>query len=354
MSKRPSSTPPRPTFSASTGARSDGMRCPGVRSPESRYPSSSPAGHPGFDFVLIDTEHGLADSSELEHHLRAADAAGIAALVRVGSNDPLWTLRVLDAGATGIVVPHISTEAEAHAAASAAHYPPRGTRGPALSARAGRSGTVSMQRHLADAARGTVVVAQAEDTESVDNIGAITATGDLNAVWIGPSDLPMSLGRPGEMDRPEVVAAIDEIVEGVLSSPACRLAVLVDDVEDADRWRARGATMLLFNHTTILQAGHAPHRGRIPPAPGVTLPISIERNRGAVFTSTACPMLPLPRSGNIGTGMTVGGASRFGRGLELFHASLRRRRAARTTTQADGLSSSFRTARAGWNLAACL
>ncbi|WP_199334625.1 HpcH/HpaI aldolase family protein [Streptomyces sp. GMR22] len=213
------------------------------------------AGHLGFDFVLIDTEHGLSDSAELEHHLRAADAAGIAALVRVGSNDPLAVLRALDAGATGVVVPHISTRAEARAAVSAAHYPPHGSRGLALSTRAGRSGTVPMQQHLADAAARTVVVAQAEDVAAVDNIGAIVETDGLNAVWIGPSDLSMSLGRPGELNHPEVSASIDKIVESVLSAPACRLAVLVDTVEDAIQWRARGASMLLFNHTTILHKG---------------------------------------------------------------------------------------------------
>ncbi|MGW3950254.1 HpcH/HpaI aldolase family protein [Streptomyces sp. NPDC004752] len=213
------------------------------------------AGHLGFDFVLIDTEHGLSDSAELEHHLRAADAAGISALVRIGSNDPLSVLRALDAGATGVVVPHISTQAEARAAVSAAHYPPHGSRGLALSTRAGRSGTISIQQHLADAAASTVVVAQAEDIEAVDNIGAIVETDRLNAVWFGPSDLSMSLGRPGELHHPEVSAAIDKIVESVLAAPACRLAVLVDTVEDAMQWRARGASMLLFNHTTILHNG---------------------------------------------------------------------------------------------------
>src|SRR5262245_35125759 len=96
------------------------------------------AGHTGFDFALIDTEHGIADGQQLEHHLRAADSAGLDCVVRVGANDSTEILRALDAGARGVVVPHVTTAAEAAAAVRAAHYPPIGKRGLALSTRAGR------------------------------------------------------------------------------------------------------------------------------------------------------------------------------------------------------------------------
>jgi 4-hydroxy-2-oxoheptanedioate aldolase len=210
------------------------------------------AGHTGFDLVVVDTEHGIADDATLEHHLRAADSAGIPALVRVGSNQPLLMLRALDAGATGVIVPHVSNAEDARAAVAAAHYPPAGTRGLAVSTRAGHHATVSLQAHLADAAANTVVVAQAEDTEAVQHSADIAATPGLNAVWIGPSDLSLSLGLPGQMDHPEVVAAIDHIAHKVVASDGCALCVLVDTPEQAAEWSAQGARMVLFNSTAIL------------------------------------------------------------------------------------------------------
>lgn len=213
------------------------------------------AGHVGFDLVVIDTEHGTADNSELEHHLRAADSAGIPVLVRIGTHDPLATLRALDAGAAGVIVPHISSADQARAAVAQAHYPPMGTRGLAVSTRAGRHGNASMRDHLASAAENTVVVAQVEDKEAAKRSEEIAHTPGLTAVWIGPSDLSMSLGLPGELDHPEVVAAVDRIAADVLASRDCALCVLADTPKDADSWRARGARIVLFNSTSIVANG---------------------------------------------------------------------------------------------------
>ena len=209
-------------------------------------------GHTGFDLVVIDTEHGTADDSELEHHLRAADSAGVPALVRVGSNNPQSILRALDAGATGVIVPHVSDPEDAQAAVRAAHYPPVGRRGLALSTRAGRFGTVPLHEHLAHAAASTIVVAQIEDKQAVPRSARVAATPGLNAVWIGPSDLSLSLGLPGQLAHPTVVGAIDHIAAEVTASAHCALCVLVDSVDQAAQWRRRGARIVLFNSTAIL------------------------------------------------------------------------------------------------------
>lgn len=209
-------------------------------------------GHCGFDLVVIDTEHGAADNSELEHHLRAADSVGVPTLVRVGTNDPLLILRALDAGATGVIVPHVSHVADALAAARAAHYPPTGSRGFAVSTRAGHHGTAALSQHLTDAAARTVVVAQVEDKDAVAHSTQIAATPGVNAVWIGPSDLSLSLGLPGQLNHPTVAAAVDRIAADVIASPDCVLCVLVDSVEQAAVWVDRGARIVLFNSTAVL------------------------------------------------------------------------------------------------------
>lgn len=210
------------------------------------------AGHVGFDLVLLDTEHASGDTRELEHHVRAADAAGIPLLVRVASAEPAAVLRALDAGAAGIVVPHISTEAAAEAVVRTAHYPPRGVRSLAVSTRSGHHGLTVLTDHLARAARDTVVVVQAEDRHAARNSAAIAATPGVDAVWIGPTDLSLSLGIPGQLQHAEYRAAVGQIVTAVTAAPDCALCVIVDRPEQTAQWHDRGANVFFFNHSTLL------------------------------------------------------------------------------------------------------
>lgn len=204
------------------------------------------AAYAGFDFVLIDTEHGVADGNELEHHLRAADAAGIPALVRVGGPAAAEILRALDGGAIGIVVPHVAHATAAEEAVRHAHYPPVGSRGLAVSTRAGRQGAAGMREHLARAERTTLVVVQVEDADAVTRIDAIVDVPRVDGVFLGPTDLSLSLGHPGELDHPAVAAAIDRLAGTVVERGGPRLCVLAQDEADRDAWLARGAQMILF------------------------------------------------------------------------------------------------------------
>jgi 4-hydroxy-2-oxoheptanedioate aldolase len=165
------------------------------------------AGQVGFDLVILDTEHG--PNVALEEHLRAADAAALPALVRVGATGEI--LAALDAGATGVVVPHVLDAAGAEAAVAAAHYPPRGSRGLALSTRAGRHGTVSLDAHLRRSADETCVIVQIEDREAVEAADAILAVPGVSAVLIGAADLAMSLGHSPEAEVEAVIAAAGRV-----------------------------------------------------------------------------------------------------------------------------------------------
>lgn len=210
------------------------------------------AGHAGFDFAMVDTEHGVADTGDLEHHLRAADSAGLAALVRVGANQPIDILRALDAGAAGIVVPHVNDAGDAHAAVRAAYYPPLGERGLAVSTRAGRQGLASVDEHVRHATENTLVVVQLEDARALAHAGELARTERVDAVFIGPTDLSSSLGYPGQPGHPEVVAAIDRIAEDVVAADRAALCVLVSTEEEAQVWRSRGARLLLFSAAALL------------------------------------------------------------------------------------------------------
>jgi len=210
------------------------------------------AGHAGFDFVLVDTEHGPNDMTELEHHIRAADGVGIRSLVRVSDAQTSDILRALDAGAHGIVVPHVKSPSDVRRAAALTRYPPGGRRSVALSTRAAHHGTRPIDEHLAAAHRDVVLIAQLEDAEALDQMPAILATDGLAGVFIGPADLSASLGWPGQLAHPVVSGAVDRIAAAVLQEPHLALCALAADEDEARRWIARGATLVLLNAPTLM------------------------------------------------------------------------------------------------------
>lgn len=209
-------------------------------------------GYVGFDFIVLDTEHGVADSAMLEHHVRAADGAGVASLVRVGSSEPIETLRALDAGATGIVFPHVNDAVDARAAVSMAHYPPVGRRGFAVSTRAGRYGQNGVAEHARLALENTVVVVQVEDAEALDHVSDIASSERVDAIFLGPNDLSLSLGHPENPSHPEVAAAVDKVVDAVNETNGTALCVLAGSEREARGWEERGARLVLFVATTLL------------------------------------------------------------------------------------------------------
>ena len=213
------------------------------------------AGYSGFDLVVVDTEHGIGCDGLLEQHLQAAGAAGIPLVVRVGSLDRVEILHALDAGAIGVIIPHVKSVADAQEAVRAAHYPPFGYRGLALSTRAGRYGTVAVSEHLERWERETVVIGQVEDREALDQVSEIAAVPRLSAIFIGPSDLSLSLGFPGQLSHPTVVDAVDGIVKAVVvDGDGAKLCVLARDESEARGWTDRGAGVILFSGIDIINA----------------------------------------------------------------------------------------------------
>lgn len=169
----------------------------------------------GYDWLFVDGEHGALGAAELLSILQAVDR-DIACIVRIPELDGGAIKRALDLGAAGIIVPQVETADQAAEAVRLARYAPEGERGMGL-ARAHRYG-FGFREYVATANDEIAVVIQAEHARAVDNIEAIAAVGGLDAVFIGPYDLSASLGHPGEIQHPEVVAAIDRI------TAACRSA----------------------------------------------------------------------------------------------------------------------------------
>ena len=211
-------------------------------------------GYAGFDFAILDQEHGPAGREMLENQIRAAEASGAEAIVRVPFGTPDEVLHALDSGASGIIVPHVLTAEGALAVARAAHYPPAGRRGLATTARAGRHGMVKLPDHLDLAARRTLVIPQIEDREALDQVTAIASTPGVDALFIGPADLSMSLGHPGNPTHPDVVRAVQGICADSQRTPAKR-AMFARSVAEARTLRSDyGIDVICLSTTSIFSA----------------------------------------------------------------------------------------------------
>ena len=162
----------------------------------------------GFDWLFVDGEHGPLETAEVLGILQAVDHR-IACVVRVPAAAEIPIKKILDLGATGLIVPQVNTAAEAADVVRFARYAPTGTRGVGL-ARAHGYGA-RFQEYVENANDQIAVIIQAEHAEAVDNIETIVQVEGIDAVLLGPYDLAASLGKMGQVDDPLVTDAIDHI-----------------------------------------------------------------------------------------------------------------------------------------------
>lgn len=219
----------------------------------------------GFDFVIVDCEHGPMSPADIEPMLRAAEAGGISALVRVSANEPSQILRCLDLGAAGIMVPHVDSAADAAAAASAMRYPPVGTRGLAGATRAARYslGGSSLADYASAANAGVLLLAMAETAAAVDSIDAIAATPGVDIVSLGPNDLAASMGLTGQVTHPDVSAAIDRVVASAKSHGRW-VSTVASTADQARAAIGRGANILVASPSLLFAQAAKPFLEAVP------------------------------------------------------------------------------------------
>jgi len=208
------------------------------------------AGFCGYDFVIIDTEHGPAGIESIEDMLRAAAMHGMTGLVRVPDGSVASIQRVLDAGADGILVPHVSSAAIAREVVERALYAPEGKRGVALS-RSSAYGTGNSKAYYATRNRHTVVIVMVEDAEALPVVDEIVSVPGIDAVFIGPGDLGASLGHAGDIQHPAVQDAVARIAEAAKRAGVA-WATVGRTAEDVRRLEAAGTGMVCFNTTAML------------------------------------------------------------------------------------------------------
>jgi 4-hydroxy-2-oxoheptanedioate aldolase len=166
------------------------------------------AGAAGFDFAYFDCEHGSFYLEGLTGLLRAAEAAGVTSIARVPSHDPSFIMRVLDAGAMGVILPNVATAEQARAAVAASKYKteafPFGTRGACPGTRASWHQSLDWPAFTEWSNRNTTVWALIESEKGVRNAREIAAVPGLHALMLGQFDLSHAMGLPGQPAHPAV------------------------------------------------------------------------------------------------------------------------------------------------------
>ena len=195
------------------------------------------AGRSGFDWILLDQEHGAGGEETLLHQLQALESSKSASIIRIAWNDAPRIKRALDLGPAGIMIPYVNTAAEARQAAAAMRYPPQGVRGVARFHRAAGFGK-DFETYFAEANDSLLTIVQIETAKAIENIEEIAEVEGVDVLFVGPLDLSVSLGIPQQVDHPDFRDAVSKVVAasrnagkaaGILIPTPERLPLMVED-----------------------------------------------------------------------------------------------------------------------------
>jgi 4-hydroxy-2-oxoheptanedioate aldolase len=168
-------------------------------------------GYSGYDFVVIDDEHGAFSHSEIENMVRAAELVGLVPIIRV-SYDPSSIQKALDRGAKGIQVPMVNTKEDAERVVKRAKFPPHGQRGAAFAIRAARFGRDGGESYFMEADENLLISVHIETPEAVNNFKEIMSVPGIDMAFIGSTDLSVNMGFKAELaNHPEVKQSIHEL-----------------------------------------------------------------------------------------------------------------------------------------------
>ncbi len=199
-------------------------------------------GRADMDFIILDLEHGPNDIVNLGGLIRAAEVSGMISVVRVLRNDQIG--RALDLGAMAIQVPHVSTADDARAAAAAARFAPEGQRGVCRYVRAASYSSKEKQTYFCEA-NSITLIAQVEGKTGLKNLPEILEVPGIDVIFLGVYDLSQSLGFTGQVERPEVLEALKQVV-AQCSAKGIPVGTFVESIETARRYRELGVNYLCY------------------------------------------------------------------------------------------------------------
>lgn len=202
----------------------------------------------GFDFIILDNEHGSADFGMTEHMLRAARATGIVPIVRCFEQD---LPRILDMGASAVQVPMVESAEQARRLANMIHYPPLGRRGSAFSTRAAGYGAFGGAGHTQRSNDGIGFIAMIETPEAIAAAGEIAAVDGVDAVFIGPNDLAHAMGHGSDWNAEPVQRAIEAGLRAIAGAGKCS-GIIALTPQDEEKYGAMGARYFANVSTSII------------------------------------------------------------------------------------------------------
>ena len=209
----------------------------------------------GFDYYMLDAEHGLMDAAQVVNVIRACERVNMTPMVRIGPKDPKLVLQYLDAGMMGVMMPGLETVAEIRMLVDAVKYPPVGKRGMGITR---ASGYIAVGKEAVDyihfSNEQIMVIPQFEDASLLDHFEEMISQPGVDAVVIGPRDLSLNMGFPDGPNHPEVQEMIDKVI-ALCKKTGVAAGITAGTREDSARQVARGATMIIAIAQFVISTG---------------------------------------------------------------------------------------------------
>ncbi|KUO53355.1 MAG: aldolase [Desulfitibacter sp. BRH_c19] len=203
------------------------------------------AGYGGFDFIILDLEHGPNNVQTLQNLIRAAQNSNILPIVRVKENCDSLIGEVLDVGAAGIQVPQISNAEDASRIIRLAKFAPQGMRGVCRFVRAANYSSMDRYEYFKKS-NDALIIMHLEGQESINNLDEIMDVSGIDVLFIGPYDLSQSLGVPGQIDHPIVEEKMKQIIQKC-KEKGIYVGTFVDTLENAKKWENAGVKYISYS-----------------------------------------------------------------------------------------------------------
>lgn len=198
----------------------------------------------GFDYLIIDAEHSPWTIADIQLALAVFAPSPTAVLVRIPSHDAVFIKQVLDVGIDGIICPIVRTAEEARLLVSECRYPPAGIRG--FGPRRAAAYGVEVADYTAATNDDVIVIPQIEDAGYLAEVVGMIETDGIDAICLGPTDLSGSLGLLRQFDHPDVVEALDFVLDAARTRGVAVCSGIVIGIDDQAEWIAKGARMTLI------------------------------------------------------------------------------------------------------------
>ena len=200
----------------------------------------------GFDFVIIDMEHGPVSIESVQNLLNAAQSHGLQVVVRIRENSPSNILQILDIGVQSIQVPQINNVLDAQKVVNSSYYYPKGDRGMCRYVRSASYSKLNKNKYFDSANSEILTIVHIEGIDGINNLKEIMAIDDIDVIFLGPYDLSQSCGFPGQINHPDV---INKMKESVKLAKDCKkiIGTFCESPEDVQKWSDIGVQYIAYS-----------------------------------------------------------------------------------------------------------